>query len=400
MKRQILVLLAMLPSISHATDPIESAKATNSLGITLLQKATPVGNTLLSPFSIEVALAMTYAGADGETARQMAGVLGYGPDAISQFAALSRTIGSQIDQENMTWSMANALFGQSGYPFLHDFLETLKSEFSAPLETVNFQENPAAATDLINAWIAARTKSKIENLIPSGALTRDTALVLANAIYFKSAWLEAFDKGATRPGPFRLEDGSTVEVPMMSQTSRLGYLKAKGYQAVTLPYANSDFLLAVLLPDESLPALEKSLTGADLQKVAAAPDQRVALQMPGFRIAPPVLQLGSVLARLGMPSAFDQPQGSANFSKMGPRKPDDYLYISNVFHKTFIDVDEAGTEAAAATAVVMMRMTAMPVDPPLPIIINRPFLFALMHRPTGTALFLGRVSDPRDGKKM
>lgn len=406
MKNLLSALIVMLPILSTASEPgaapspgpTAANSAVNSLGIELLRKAVPSGNTLLSPYSIQVALVMTYAGAAGETAGQMAATLGYGPGAVEEFATLTRTIGTNVDDGKLTLSVANALFGQSGYPFLPGFLDTLKSGFSAPLEEVDFRKDPGAATGLINDWVAARTKSRIENLIPAGALTRDTALVLANALYFKSGWLEVFDKGATRPGPFTLADGSTAEVPMMANTAQFGYLRAAGHQVVTLPYANSDFLLAVLLPDGDLVEFEKSLTPADLIAAAAAPVTRVALQIPSFRVAPPVLQLGDILASMGMPSAFDEPQGSADFSKMGPRKPDDYLYISDVFHKTFIEVDEAGTEAAAATAVVMMRMTSMPSEPPVRVAVNRPFLFALMHRPTGTVLFLGRLNDPRIGK--
>jgi len=186
---------------------------------------------------------------------------------------------------------------------------------------------------------------------------------------------------------------------MMRRPARFGYAKRPGFVAIGAPYVGNDLQFLVLLPDEidGLRALESKLTAGVLTGCAKLEAQEVDLRLPKFKLEPPTIALAEKLQALGMKSAFDIPQGSANFDKMAPRKPNDYLYISNVFHKTFIAVDEKGTEAAAATAVVMMRATAMrgPTPPPIEVKVDRPFVYAIQHVPSGVCIFLGRVTDPR-----
>ncbi len=383
----------LLPITTHATP---ASEATNALGAELLTGALPPGtNALISPYSIQSALVMAYAGSAGTTKEQMAATLFYpAKGTVESFAELRPTIAALGDKDSpITLTIADRLFGQVGYPFLPDYLALLKEKFAAPLELADFIKSPRAAEKRINAWVEEQTKDRIKNLIPGGALNEDTRLVLVNAIYLKAPWAMPFSKSATADIPFQLSDGNLVETPAMKQTETLGYLRKDGYTAVTLPYKNSNLQFVILLPDDKLESLEKNVTADFLAGLTDLPRERVSLTLPKFKLEPPLLSLSDALKKAGMPSAFNVPPASADFSGIAPRKPDDYLYISEIFHKTFIEIDEDGTEAAAATAVVMMRAMSMPADP-VTVVIDRPFLFAIQHRPSGTCLFLGRVVNP------
>ena len=223
--------------------------------------------------------------------------------------------------------------------------------------------------------------------------------MLVNAIYMKAPWADPFTVSATRPEPFHTADGNTKDVPTMRKTGRFGYAHQDDFSVVTLPYAGGAIQFLILLPDQNdgLERLEKRLTPALLNDAGNARPAELELHLPKFKMQPPLFRLGAALKELGMKSAFDVPEGSANFDRMAPRKPNDYLYISEVFHKTFLDLDEKGTEAAAATAVSMARATSAPVEKPKPIEVrvDHPFLFAIQHRPSGACLFLGRMLDPK-----
>ncbi|HEU4679128.1 MAG TPA: serpin family protein [Terrimicrobiaceae bacterium] len=410
------LLLATL-SLRAANPTNTAASAINNLAIDLLvQAAKPQENTALSPYSIQMALVMTYAGAEGETRRQMAKTLHYpadDPKLLDSFAALQNALSAMSERtakiaarskksggpsEPITLTMANRLFGQRGYDFRPAYLNLIKDTFGAPLEILDFVKNPGGATQQINGWIAKQTRDRIRNLIPPDALTKDTRLILANAIHLKAPWAEEFKQIATQPGPFHLEGGQSVDVPMMTRQASLGYVKRKGFVAVALPYVGDELQFLVLLPDTAtgLPALESQLTPDLLSDCARLKNEEVALYLPKFRLEPPLFVLRKALEALGMENAFDVPQGSANFNGIAPRRPNDYLYISNVFHKTFVEVDEKGTEAAAATVVVMMRATAhFEQAKPIEVRVDRPFLFAIQHRSSGACLFIGRVVDPR-----
>jgi serpin B len=226
-----------------------------------------------------------------------------------------------------------------------------------------------------------------------------TRLVLANAIYLKAPWVHEFFDGATKPEPFHIRGGAVVDLPMMHRQDRqFGYAKQGGFTAVSLPYIGNELQFLVLVPDEvnGLRALESKLSAQMLAQCAKLEAHDVDLALPKFKFEPPTVLLGEKLQALGMKSAFDQPRGSANFDRIAPRKPNDYLYISQVFHKTFIAVDEKGTEAAAATAVAMYAASAMVKKaPPIEVKVDRPFIYAIQHIPSGACLFLGRVTDPR-----
>lgn len=404
--------------VSAADNPSAAAQAVNALGLDLLAKGTDANaNALLSPYSIQSALAMTYAGAAGETRTQMAKVLHYPEDetALHQsFTALQKALvevakstaeraQTAKDQggpgEPFVLTVANRLFGQDGYEFRQPFLELVKDRYSAPLEMMDFIHNADKERLKINGWVEEQTHKRIRDLIPANGLDRTTRLVLVNAIYMKAPWAETFSERATQPLPFQVKGNEAQNVPTMRRTAHMGYAKREGYQVVTVPYIGGDMQLLVLLPDakDGLAAMEAKLTPEILGGCTQADTAEVALYLPKFKLEPPLFKLGKVLCSLGMAGAFDKPQGSANFDRMAPRKPNDYLYISEVFHKTFLALDEKGTEAAAATAVVMAKATAFPGEKPRPIEVrvDRPFLFAIQHRSSGTCLFVGRVTDPR-----
>jgi serpin B len=395
-----------------------ATKATNELAIDLhRQLATGGDNLCVSPYSIETALAMTFAGADGETRSEMARVLHLSndPNVFASFSSLqqslqemsartaelakqSKKFGGQ--SEPIMLNIANRLFAQKGYNFRENFLSLVKQDFGGAFESIDFTADPAAATQHINKWVAEQTRDRIRDLIPGGALDETTRLVLANALYLKAPWADPFTENATQPEPFRIRGGSPVDVPTMRKTDKhFGYAKRDGFTAVALPYVGNELQFLVLIPDNvaGLRLVESKLTAGVLAECAKLQTRDVDLHLPKFKIEPPTITLAEKLEALGMKTAFDHPKGSANFDRMAPRKPDDYLYISQVFHKTFIAVDEKGTEAAAATAVAMMAGTALrsPPPPPIEVRVDRPFVYAIQHVPSGVCLFLGRVTDPR-----
>jgi serpin B len=401
-----------------AADSGFAASATNEVGLDLYRKlATGDNNLCLSPYSIENAMAMTFAGADGKTREEMARVLHFskGDESLhGSFADLQRQLQEMSaksakavaesgelggPKEPISLAIANRLFAQKGYDFRENFVAMVKERYGAPLDLVDFATNATGATQRINSWVLEQTRKRIRDLIPPDALTAATRLVLANAIYFKAPWNVAFPADATNPQPFHARGREAISAPTMHH-GRLscGYAKRDGFTAVNIPYIDSDLHFLVLLPDErnGLASLERKVTSATLAECAQLEGRELDLYLPKFKFEPPTLNLGSTLRALGMKTAFDQPPGSANFDRMAPRKPNDYLCISEVFHKTFIAVDEKGTEAAAATAIAMVRATSMQnPSRPLEVRIDRPFLYAIQHRPTGTCLFIGRVTDPR-----
>jgi len=409
---------ALLVAIAQGATSFElAAKATNELGVELhRQLATGDKNLCISPYSINSALAMTFAGADGETRTEMARVLHFpiGGDVPASFSALQQSLQQMSEKtaelakeskkfggpsEPITLNIANRLFAKKGYPFRDAFLSLVKQYFGGGFESLDFTADPATATQRINKWVADQTRDRIRDLIPAGALDKTTRLVLANALYLKAPWANEFSQNATQSEPFFVR-GAPVDVPMMRKTDKnFGYARREGFTVVSLPYAGNDLQFVVLLPDEinGLRDIESKLSGDVLASCAKLEKRDVDLHLPKFKFEPPTVALKEKFEALGMKTAFDVPPGSANFDKIAPRKPSDYLYISNIFHKTFIALDEKGTEAAAATAVVMMARSALmsPPPPPVEVKVDRPFVYAIQHVPSGVCLFLGRVTDPR-----
>ena len=363
------------------------------------------GNLFYSPFSISqaLALAMTFAGAGGETERQMADTLQY---RLSQgslhptFNALDQELASRGKDRRGTLkegeakqyirlNIANAVWGQHGYEFLPDFLDVLAENYGAGMRTMDFAGAPEESRARINDWVAEETGDKVKNLLRPETIDPNTRLVLTNAIYFNASWHWRFNSMNTKMLPFRLEGGGSVDVPMMTETAKAfyGYAKGDGYQAVDVPYAWREMSMTVLLPDEgALGALEDSLNADLLDQIMNDIEiDYVTLTMPLFEFESE-FSLGETLAGMGMPDAFDD---RADFSGMTGSQG---LWIAEVVHKAFVSVDERGTEAAAATAVVLRKSGAS--KEPIPVTVNRPFIFLIRDTATGTVLFLGRVMNP------
>ncbi len=361
------------------------------------QLAGEEGSLFFSPYSISQALAMTYAGARGETAQQMAATLHFDLDAAALHPAFGMLAQSLTDRppvagfedQPFRLNVANSLWGDQQTTFLPEFLALLQSAYGAALQAVDFRQQPEAARQQINDWIAQQTEDKIRDLVPEGAINPATRLVLANAIYFNANWLYPFYEGATSDAPFTLLDGTTVSVPMMNQQESFLYGLGENYQAISLPYVGQGMEMVLILPDEgAFQAVEQGLTTDWFAGVLAGlTKHEVILAMPKFRFEY-TLELSEALIALGMPDAFSD---QADFSGM---TVEEALFISKVLHKAFIDLDEAGTEAAAATAVIMEAMMAPLPQEPITLRLDRPFLFAIRDSLTGSLLFLGRVLDP------
>lgn len=357
------------------------------------------GNVVLSPYSVAVALAMTRAGAAGDTADEMDAVL-YAElldDLHASFNALDQELAARPgDKERADGSeaelvlpTANSMWGQRDFAFEDPFLELLAAQYGAGMHLVDYMADFEGARREINEWVARQTKDKIPELIAEDILSVDTRLVLTNAIYLKAPWEHPFWEEGTEPAPFHLLDGSTVDAPSMSLHTDLGYAEGDGWQAVELPYAGNELSMVVIVPEEgSFADVETNLDGDLLAEVVdglAATD--VALRFPSFEFRTQA-SLKDALSALGMPLAFVP--GQADFSGMTKEAR---LYVFAVVHEAFIAVDEEGTEAAAATAVVMNDEGAMPSEP-VELTVDRPFLFVIRDSATGAPLFMGRVLDP------
>ncbi len=292
---------------------------------------------------------------------------------------------------------ANRIFGQEGYPFENPFLKLTVEFYAAPLEKLDFIKAPEAARLHINRWVEQQTNDRIKDLIPVNVINEETRLVLTNAIYMKAPWALEFNE--EKDAPFFIKGRDEAKVPGLVKQSTYGYQKIPGGTLVAVPYAGGGLQFLLIIPDNrhGLAALEKTVDEQLLTAARDLPKREIHLHFPKFKLEPGRVLLSEILIAMGMPSAFDKPRGSADFSRMAPRKPDDYLAIREVVHKAFIAVDQYGTEAAAATAVIMMRATSNGAEPeePLEIRADRPFAFAIQHVSSGTCLFLGRVADPR-----
>lgn len=355
------------------------------------------GNLVCSPYSVAIALGMTVQGARGETAAQILRVL-HNRDATTladglnaiDLALASRSgevPGPDPDRpQTIELSSANSLWGGQTMTWAQPFLATLARDFGTGMRVVDYEQAETARA-MINAWVSQQTHARIPELIPAGTLTRDTRLTLVNALYFKAPWRTPFEPEVTRTAPFHRLDGSTVDVNLMTG-SGARFTSGPGWEAVDLPYAKGQLAMAVIVPDrDQFAELEKSLTDGGLAAILAgfAPTQ-VRVGLPRWTMRTQT-QLGGVLSALGMPLAFTD---AADFSAMTTQDP---LQISAVVHEGFIAVDEAGTEAAAATAV-MMRVTSARIEEPRSVVADRPFLYVIHDVPTGVPLFIGRMLDP------
>ncbi len=353
------------------------------------------GNLFSSPYSISLALAMAYAGAAGSTASQMATALGYDlPPARLHpaFNALDLALAQRAEghdgNEGFRLRVANAMWGQRGQTFLDAYLDTLAVNYGASMRVVDFAADANAARLAINAWVSEQTANRINNLLPPGAVDALTRLVLTNAIYFLAPWATPFETAQTANAPFTTLAGAGVSVPTMNQRVNLPYASGDGWQAVDLPYAHEQLSMLLLVPDAGRFAeVEAALDATKLAGVIGGLATRdVSLALPKFHVES-TLSLATALRSLGMTDAFDA--SLADLSGIDGRRD---LAVSDVLHKAYVTVDEKGTEAAAATAVIIGATSAP--DGHVTLTIDRPFVFCVRDRLTGAVLFLGRVADP------
>ncbi|MCB9610972.1 MAG: serpin family protein [Sandaracinus sp.] len=372
------------------------ARSVNAFGLDLW-KHVGEGNQTISPASVAIALDMTLAGARGETADQMARVLHVEGDRDAFHAAAGgMLVRWSASSDALTLAIANRLFGHEGFTFEAPFLALTRERYGAPLERLDFT-SPEPARVHINGWVAERTHDRIRDLIPPRGIDGQTRLVLTNAIYLLAKWEEPFQGRSTRPSPFFVNGTEERAVPTMNATGDRRFAQVDGVRVLELPYAAGNLAMLFVLPDarDGLSAVEARLDATTLDAwVAALRTQRTRVALPKFRVAPePSFALGAALQTMGMPLAFRR--GEANFTAMAnPSDPADRLAISEVFHKAFVDVNEEGTEAAAATAVVMARGGGMPAPPDAEWIADHPFLFFLRDTASGAVLFVGRVVEP------
>jgi len=345
------------------------------------------GNVFFSPFSISTALSMTYAGARENTAKQMADTLHFRLAPADQHAAfgdLAATLKS--DSKSYRLEISNALWGQQGYAFQPEFLALVKKHYEGGFNTVDFAGQTEASRGIINRWVEDKTADKIKDLLAQGSLTPLTRLVLTNAIYFKGDWAAKFKPEMTRPAPFHIQPDQTVDVPMMRQSGNFRFAETDAVKVLELPYAGDELSMIVLLPKENSAAFDQALDSNRLNEwVGKVVKQDVDVFLPKFKFETQY-ELSDTLAKLGMSDAFDLPP--ADFSGMSGRKD---LYITKVVHKAIIEVNEEGSEAAAATAVIMGTKSMMH-KPEFKA--DRPFLFMIRHNETGSILFLGKVANP------
>ncbi len=353
------------------------------------------GNLILSPYSISLALAMTYAGARGETEAQMAQVLHFAPqnELHPSFNALDLElekdpINLDKDQEPLQLNIANAVWAEQTFSFLPEFLDTIAINYGAGVSLTDFKNQPNQERVTINNWVSDQTEDKINDLLPDGSITTDTRMVLVNAIYFKADWLDQFDANHTGDFPFNLLDGTQVNVPTMGQGMSIPYMQGDGYAAVELPYAGDTAAMDIIVPDAGrFEEIESALTSDMFNEIIGNMNQTtLMLNLPKFKFESP-FSLSNALSQLGMVDAFDS--DLADFSGMTGKQD---LYIGDVIHKAFVAVDEEGTEAAAATAVIMEGVTAIMYDVSLKI--DRPFIFVIRETVNGQILFIGRVLNP------
>jgi len=379
---------------NHAASP----EAQNELAVDLYRNLAVTGkNLFFSPSSIETALSMTMSGARNRTERQMADVMHVGPDAMERHHAGLASFEKQLEaiqkKGRVTIASSNSIWPQKDYPLAPSWLALLKRYYGTSVTPVDYIHETEKARISINRRVEKDTKNRIRELLKPGIPDPLTRLALVNAVYFKGDWEHPFNEKNTVESPFYIRQGTTGKAPLMRQSASFGYADHDGVQVLELPYAGKDLSMIVVLPKErfGLEALEKTLTPKQFALwTANLSERKIEALLPKFRTTS-AFRLDETLRHMGMTDAFDR--NLADFSGMVSNS--DKLYIGAVVHKAFVDVGEKGTEAAAATAVVMQLRSAMPM--PVPVFkADHPFLFAIRENSTGRILFMGRISDPAD----
>ena len=391
MIRRLIILLLIVGCV-FARDVIE---ANNRFAINLYsQYKSEEGNIFFSPFSISTAMAMVYEGAEGKTAKEIKSVFGFPKYDNSRRNQYSNLL-SEINKKDKEYALktANALWAEQDFNFLDKYLTTVEKYYGGKTTNLDFKNEPDTSRLIINNWVEDKTNDKIKDLLPEDVIDADTRLVLTNAIYFKAKWLIQFDADKTSDEYFRVNPDKSIKVPMMqptSQKSTFNYTQNKDLQILEMPYAGEELSMLILLPlDDNIEALENSFTIEKLTEWKKSLRRRkVNVYIPKFKFETKYF-MKNTLRNLGMPTAFT---GSADFSGMTGKKD---LIIDQVIHQAFIEVNEEGTEAAAATGIGVGMKTSMP--PPTPIFkADHPFIFIIQQKETGNILFMGRVSNPKN----
>jgi len=398
--RLVFVTLFMTALIVHPADAtadngIESLAGGNTaFALDLYARLKSAdGNLFFSPYSISTCLAMSYAGARGDTAAQMAQTLHFDTNQnqlAAEFSELQGQLNKEQEKKGIELNIANGLWGQEDHLFLPAFLDIAQQSYGANLKQVDFRTHADTARTGINDWVDSKTKGKITDLIQPGVLGSATRLVLVNAIYFKGQWANEFGKHNTTNAPFSVTSTRKLQVPLMNLTADFKYAEVEGLQLLELPYVGDDLDMVVLLPRDvdGLKSLENLLNEQTLEHwLTQAREQKAEVFLPQFKLTAQ-FSLAKPLGEMGMTDAFSP---RADFSGMDGERD---LYISAVVHKAFVDVNEEGTEAAAATGTVM-RMSAVMRPRPTPIFrADHPFIFLIREIHSGSILFLGRMVDP------
>ncbi|HSU67300.1 MAG TPA: serpin family protein [Tepidisphaeraceae bacterium] len=380
---------------SMVANPMQKVGAANNAFASDLYAhlASDKGNLFFSPTSIETALAMTWAGARGQTARQMAQTMHLDdqPGVADQFGAFQKQLDEDGKKGGYELATANALWGAKGYVFDPGYLNLVQTKFGGHLRDLDFATNPDASRLIINGWVADQTHDKIKDLLPQGSIVPSVRLVLTNAIYFKANWDNPFQKSRTQDADFTTADGTTTKAPMMSQQAHFAYAEDADVQVLDMTYGNDDLAMRIYLPRKAdgLPAFEKSLTVERMARLAGhMQQQEVLVSLPRFKVESS-FNLGDVLQAMGMKLPFDAMH--ADFSGMSTTEP---FFISLIVHKAYVNVDEEGTEAAAATGIVMRLGAVLVRVEPKVFRADHPFIFSIVHRKTGAILFMGRLARP------
>ena len=395
MKKLLLIALLIVGGVfAQDVDISRIIEANNRFAINLYsQYKSEEGNIFFSPFSISTAMAMVYEGAEGKTAKEIKSVFGFPKYDNSRRNQYSDLL-SEINKKDKKYALntANALRAQQNYHFLNDYLTTVEKYYGGKTTNLDFKNEPDSARLIMNNWVEDKTNDKIKDLFSEGSINSLTRLVLSNAIYFKAKWLIQFDADKTSDEYFRVNPDESIEVPMMqptSQKSTFNYTQNKNLQILEMPYAGEDLSMVILLPlDDDIEKLENSFTIENLTEwKKSLRKHRVKIYIPRFKFKTKYF-LFETLSNLGMPTAFTN---SADFSGMTGTKD---LKIDKVIHQAFIEVNEEGTEAAAATGMGMMLMSK---PPPTPIFkADHPFIFIIQQKKTGNILFMGRVNNPKN----
>lgn len=392
---------------SSSTQALACAEAVNSMGFELWRHlGSETSNQALGPASIAIAMSMVLTGAKEETADQLSTALRVAADETTDECwaeVLSRW--QELDAlEELELAAANRIFPRPDLRLATTYRERLENYYGTDLHVLNYAEDPEAARKMINAWVEESTRGHIVDLIPRSGIDQRTQMVLVNAMYMLGSWKEAFNADRTEESDFRLVDGTTSRVQMMNNTSKFGYSATADYQLLEMPYEGDELSMVVLLPrsHDGLPALESQLTGEHFADMLAANSRtEVEVYLPRFRISGGSISLVEAFESMGVQDLFHPDLADLSAISVDPHErtgtaEDRELYVSDIFHQAFVEVDEEGTEAAAASAIVMGPAGSAPSTQQMPPVFraDRPFLFAVRDLDSGAILFMGRVGDP------